>query len=397
MLQESLGSQPFRHDQPAQKTCHEPEHVCRLKPHRTYLQQLKDFQICPADLERLHSDDGFAEVPTAMLTNSALTLLQCGNKGHTSTAQQSSEAMVMPASIGFPSGCNTGARFSVLVMGSSFHQVGQGWGGGSSSSSGTSIASNSSNTSPRCCDPGCAGLTISGCEVDGADGDFAKLRDAFVAGVCAVASVPPIRVRVLDIGPPLELGHQRRPREAVHEALQPSGKQKGCRPEPDTGKGILKFLECDSDYGGDDPGSANCTSSVEACDATSISDSSRARGGVTRVLAVIRESPRIEETTEEPSAMVALQRVVAALGDPDSILQERLKPWTGSSFAQLGTHTTNPLARQSQPNGSLGGFGAAGARRRVVAVSGSNPAFALPPPPLLSETASVGGLSKRSV
>lgn len=159
-----------------------------------------------------------------------------------------------------------------------------------------------------------------------ADG-LARFRDAFAAAIARAACVAPTRVRVLDAGPPLDLDARARRRE---------------EPREDNGAGVLAFL-------GEE------LTPLDQLPALS----PRALGSdaaTLRVLAVIREPALGLEASategEEPGALAALDKVMAELADPESVLQETLRPWlTEGRPARLwqpeARRTRQPLAGRS--------------------------------------------------
>lgn len=217
----------------------------------------------------------------------------------------------------------SGARFCVLVQGEKLYAQ-------ACRSKAVETPSNSDRGS------GLGSSTSSSCSKPSADdsGELARFREAFAAGVAAAAHIAPSRVRVLDIGPPVEteFAPWRRPRQRCETKAQHS---------VDTGAGVLSFLLQE-----DEP-------EIEKEKAVTSSP------GVTRILAIIRESvvpvnffrsPAGGSCSEEPNALRALDLVISELADPKSAFQETLRPWAEGGEVRLWCADAEHGARRPRPS-----------------------------------------------
>mmetsp|Transcript_127873 Transcript_127873/g.239119 ORF Transcript_127873/g.239119 Transcript_127873/m.239119 type:complete len:664 (+) Transcript_127873:110-2101(+) len=282
--------------------------------------QLKDCRICPTDAERQASSDGFGDSEAIAPEEKAPSIATV-----VPVAAPSKTASQVVNSIG------AGTRFSVLIA-------------------------------------GVAADTTSGLDSEA----LTKLRSAFVQGVAATASISASRVRIVDVGLPLDFtARPRRQATSVHEnspgskaTLQPTSagdsspssrapageSSPGSRPPatptgspkspdtdtPDTGAGVLRFL---GEEGAETPGPetprvgeaqtdvppAVSSEGTKPCPERSSGEGARAGGGVVRVLAMIREQ-RAEDaaSSEEHDAMMALELVVSDLASTKSSLRDTI-------------------------------------------------------------------------
>lgn len=192
---------------------------------------------------------------------------------------------------------------------------------------------------------------------EGTAGDaMPAFREAFAEAVAEAAGVSISRVRVLDVGPPLEVWARsaRLTSESELASASPSASASGSSSEnTDTGAGVLRFLMAD-----DHPSSSSTAGVPRERDRDQDEDLAAAatpqdaadgpgnqelgtllQNGCVRVLAVIREQADLDELSgstasgsaciEEPGALRAVELVMRQVEDPRSQLQQALTSWAG--------------------------------------------------------------------
>jgi len=260
---------------------------------------------------------------------------------------------------------------------------------------------------------GCASLTDPAAR-GGADA-LPRFRAAFAAGVAAAARIEPSRVRVIEVSPPLDFDTVRLLRRRRQRRRSPESRV-------DTGAGVLPFLEDEpDDEGGSPPATPRTRSgSLSACGggfgkpyhdedgsgttkadnpqsgSGASSSSGGSSGGVAmRVLALIQSSADGGGAAEEPDVLAALQLVAAELSNPDSPLQEALRPWTDGHPARLwgpGAETAasrHPAWRATRR--PAGGGGVGGGLGHSPCPSGKPPWQGLLPAAAAAAASSPGG------
>jgi hypothetical protein len=157
-----------------------------------------------------------------------------------------------------------------------------------------------------------------------------RFKSSFLSSVAHAAGVSPTRVRILDVGQPLDTCLSAwSPKKKAMERTTPR--------TPDTGAGVLSFLT----DGLESPVSVFGKSPVinaPPCSPASPPTQRQLNGNTVRILAVIRE-PQAEcqasSIQEEPHAMMALELVVTELADPSSGLQQALKSAAGGEAVRI--------------------------------------------------------------
>lgn len=179
-------------------------------------------------------------------------------------------------------------------------------------------------------------------------------REAFAEAVAEAAGISIRRVRVLDVGPPLEVWarSERLTAESEEASASPPASASGSSSE-DTGAGVLRFLMADEhpsvgssaglpreqDRDQDQELAAAASSQDAAAGSSSQERGPPLQNACVRVLAVIREQADLDELsgstasgsacTEEPGALRAVELVMRQVEDPSSQLQQALTSWAG--------------------------------------------------------------------
>lgn len=318
------------------------------QPGRPCPQKLKDCHICPTEADRQASNDGFGDCESISPEEKSSSIASVMQVAAPSRPKTQAVSTLGP-----------GARFSFLVEG---------------------LADSST----------------------GLDSDvLTRLRAAFVQAIATAASISIGRVRIVDVGPPLDLTARprRRPAANIHENSPSSDSAGGAenvpvtpsaaspissKPDtgtPDTGAGVLRFL---GEEGPKTPSaellpvepaqmmdsmlvvSTEGKGSGTSMDRSSDGETARPGGGVLRVLAVIREqSAEDAASSEEHDAMVALDLVVADLASPKSALQEMLRQATDGRANRVW------CPEAEGPHKGTHRWPAAAARSRQAAASGA--------------------------
>jgi hypothetical protein len=172
----------------------------------------------------------------------------------------------------------------------------------------------------------------------GDQGDFAEFRKVFITAVARAARVAPGRVRILDIRPTSSF--------AVDFGSEPLRERSGAAVPSqleqadgvDTGAGVLAFLMKE-----DSP--RRPLHPKEPTTASQGSSTKSDSDACMRIFAVIRELNASTGKSEgaggkvggpeEPSALEALDQVIAELEDSCSALQGELRPWASGTAVRL--------------------------------------------------------------
>eukprot|EP00930_Biecheleria_cincta_P017184 TRINITY_DN13741_c0_g1_i1.p1 TRINITY_DN13741_c0_g1~~TRINITY_DN13741_c0_g1_i1.p1 ORF type:complete len:427 (-),score=98.89 TRINITY_DN13741_c0_g1_i1:44-1324(-) len=202
-------------------------------------------------------------------------------------------------------------------------------------------------------------------------------REAFAEAVAEAAGVSVSRVRVLDVGPPLQVWARssRLAVEAEEASGSPSPSTSGSSSE-DTGAGVLRFLMADEDLRSsagvpqdqepDHEPVAAAASQDTAGGPGSKEPGPASQNASLRVLAVIREQADLDELSgstadstclEEPGALRAVELVMRQVEDPGSRLQQALASWAG------GEPVVACVTEDRTGNAKLRGRQAGGRRR----------------------------------